>query len=36
MPEEPNDPSMQVPVENLTPPVENDDSSMKVPVVEED
>jgi len=35
MPEEPNDPSMEVSVEETTPPAEFDDPSMHVPVVEE-
>lgn len=36
MPEEPNDPTMVVPVEEVTPPTEVDDPSMHVPVVEEE
>ena len=35
MPEEPNDPSMEVSVEEVPLPTEEDDPSMHVPVVEE-
>jgi len=36
MPEEPNDLSMQVPVEEPTPPTEHDDPEMHVPVAKEE
>tara|TARA_B100002019_G_scaffold73887_1_gene63803 strand:+ start:408 stop:515 length:108 start_codon:yes stop_codon:yes gene_type:complete len=35
MPEEIDDPSMHVPVEEVPPPTAEDDTSMHVPVVEE-